>query len=90
MVRDDKLQVVKTLSESETASFNSYWGTKTTVTMPWGSQGSRVVLDVTRGHGGGRWFYWTNGYLQVVSIPARPVYRIADPEAFNRLLGLHR
>ena len=43
-------------------------------------------LDIQAGHLSGRWLYNKQGYLATLSYRLKPMYKVEDPAAFNKLI----
>ena len=90
-VRDAQFKVVKQLTASELAAFERHWSSKVEVKASLEDAGGRhFKLDVERGEKGNRWLYQTSGYVEVLSVLKKPVYRVREPESFNELIGAKR
>jgi hypothetical protein len=87
-VRDADYEVVKVLAPDEVAEFRRQWEDKQEVKAPPSDvEGQHFKLDIERQDSGGRWLYQTTGYVRLLSKEAKPIYKVQDPEAFNRLIG---
>jgi hypothetical protein len=87
-IRDDKFEVVKELAPADLSEFQRQWSEKAIAKVSLSDVGGmHFKLDVGRGGSGERWLYQTTGYVQVLSKQESPVYKLPDPEAFNRLIG---
>jgi hypothetical protein len=90
-VRDDQFEVVKVLTPAERAEFQRYWDQKQEVKAALADVGgAHFALDIKCEESGGRWLYKTTGYVQFLSKKVTPVYKLRDPEAFNKLIGAVR
>jgi hypothetical protein len=88
-VRDANFDVVKVLSPAELAEFTRLWENKQEVQASLNNVGGQhFKVDIDRQQkSGGRWLYQTTGYAQYLDPLAQPVYKLQEPEAFNRLIG---
>jgi hypothetical protein len=87
-VRNGSFELVKTLTSApDLAAFDALWSDKT-VREPASRSGLVYKIDVERGGHSVRWLYDPAGFLQVLSAGRTPVYEIAAPQAFNRLLAI--
>jgi len=88
-VRDADFRVVKVLAPDELVAFRQHWENKQEVKGILFKIGPQhYKLDVERQDTGARWIYQTTGYVQVLSKFGKPpVYKLQDPETFNRLIG---
>jgi len=92
-VRDAGFDVVKVLTPAELASFRPHWENKKEVKGSFSKAsfsklgGEHVWLDIEHQHSDARWLYRTTGYVRMLSKKAKPVYKLQDPKAFNRLIG---
>ena len=87
-VRDAEFQVVKVLGPAELSEFRRHWENKQEVEAALSNVGGQhFKIDVDRRGAGDRWLYQTTGYVQVLDPWKTPVYKLQDPEAFNRLIG---
>jgi hypothetical protein len=90
-VRDAHFDLVKELPPSELSEFQRQWENKQVVeTPPSDLGGEHYKVDVGHRGGGGRWLYYTTGHVQSLSHHVTPVYKLSDPEAFNKLIGAHK
>lgn len=83
-------KVIKELTASEVADFERAWSAKMAVDNSLNNVGGEhFKLDIEMGgKSGDRWLYQTTGYVQVLAVKGgKPVYKLQDPEAFNRLIG---
>jgi hypothetical protein len=87
-VRNAQFEVVKILAPSELPEFAWQWENKRKVEASPGSLGGQhLKLDVQRQGSNGRWLYQTTGYVHLLSMQTQPIYRLPEPETFNRLIG---
>ena len=87
-VRNANFDVVKTLTPSELPEFTRLWDSKEQVDVERKKVGgTHFKLDIMRTNRDGRWLYWSTGYVWLLDVFPHPVYRIREPEAFNRLIG---
>jgi hypothetical protein len=87
-VRDTEFREVKVLTAGELAEFRQQWKNKQEVKASLSEVGGQhFKLDIARQGTGDRWLYQTTGYVQLLSMQATPVYKLQDPQAFNRLIG---
>ena len=90
-VRDANFQVVKVLSPAELVDFTRLWENKQEVQASLNSvEGQHFKVDITRQQSSARWLYQTTGYAQYLDPLAQPVYKLQEPEAFNRLIGVKK
>lgn len=90
-VLDAEFKLVKALSEAELVAFTTHWDARQRVQAPSLPRfhEHHFKLDLRGGRRAqGRWLYDGSGHLQRLSHHWQPVYRVADPEAFNRLIGV--
>jgi hypothetical protein len=87
-VRDAEFEVVKVLTPAELAAFRRHWENKKEVKVSFSKLGGEnFPLDIQRLYSSQRWVYKTTGYVRVLSKKVKPVYKLQDPKAFNRLIG---
>jgi hypothetical protein len=89
-VRDQDFQLVKTLTSArDLAVFNELWSAKT---VQESASGSRFLykIDVERGGCSVRWLYDLAGFLQVLTVTRTPLYGLAAPQVFNKLLAIDK
>ena len=89
-ILDEHFRLVKVLDAAEVAEFERAWEEKEETDAVSGDAGGlHFKIDIERaGASGNRWLYRSTGVAQVLTMKAgRPVYRLQDPEAFNRLIG---
>jgi hypothetical protein len=81
-------EVVKKLTPQELTAFNRHWNGKTKVSGSLSSGGgSPFTIDVKTEDSSGRWIYYTSGLVTPLSKKVVPVYKVPDPQEFNRLIG---
>lgn len=83
-------KVIKELTAGELADFERAWSAKTAADNTLNNVGGEhFKLDIEKGgRSGDRWLYQTTGYVQVLAVKGgKPVYKLQNPEAFNRLIG---
>lgn len=90
-IRDEKFDVVKELDPAELSVFQQQWSEKV-ITNPTLSEvgGLHFKLDIGCGDTSERWLYQTSGHIQKLSKQDSPVYKLPNPEAFNRLIGANK
>src|SRR4029450_6091143 len=87
-VSDKQAQVVKVLAPAERAEFQHHWDNKQEVKTPLAEVGGECFkLDIKREDSGGIWLYMTTGYVQLLTKKVTPMYKLRDPESFNKLIG---
>jgi hypothetical protein len=89
-VCDADFKVVKQLAPTELPEFERAWSAKTTVDSSLNNVGGRhFKLDIEKGSDAGdRWLYQTTGYVQVLAVKGKePVYKLQNPQAFNKIIG---
>jgi hypothetical protein len=88
-VRDARFEVVKVLTTAELSEFQRQWGNKEDIEATLSNVGGQLFLiDIDRKRPGDRWLYQTTGYVQMLNKgPKTPVYKLRDPDAFNKLIG---
>jgi hypothetical protein len=84
-------QVLVIEQESKLKEFETHWSTKRSTGRT--SEGTvatdfQYYLDVHAKAGGGRWIYSRAGLVAKLDPLAQPLYQVAAPEDFNRLLGI--
>jgi|GEM_PF-5390454 len=83
----DEPQVIKVLAPAERADFQRLWDDKQKVKSALADvDGESFFLDIKCEDSGGRWIYKTTGYAQILSKMVTPVYKLRDPESFNKLI----
>ena len=89
-VRDARFEVVKVLTPAELSEFQRQWGNKEEVEATLSNVGGEhFKIDIDRKRHGDRWLYQTTGYTQMLNKgPKMPVYKLRDPGAFSRLIGV--
>ncbi len=81
-------QVIKVLSPEEIKLFEQHWERKSMVDVHLRDVGGRhYKLDISHKGSGNRWLYQSTGYVQVLSVQVKHVYKIQDEESFNKLIG---
>jgi hypothetical protein len=81
-------KVIKVLAPAERADFQRHWDNKQTVKSAFADVGGEnYFLDIKCEDSGGRWLYKTTGYVQFITKNVTPVYKLGDPESFNKLIG---
>ncbi|WP_146151809.1 hypothetical protein [Ahniella affigens] len=87
-VRHEVTGQTTSLDAAALERFNEQWRGKQ-VSASDGDPNWEARLDIAfAGESGGRWFYALNGDLQVLAMKHVTRYRVPNPEAMNRLLGL--
>jgi hypothetical protein len=90
-VRDAQFQIVKVLTPAELSEFRRQWENKQEVTATLSNVGGEHFnIDIDRRGAGDRWLYQTTGHVQLLDPWRTPVYKLQDPEAFNRLIGANK
>jgi hypothetical protein len=84
-------QVLVIEQESQLNEFNAHWSSKRSTGRT--NEGTQATdfpyyLDVRAKAGGGRWVYSRAGLVAKLDPLAQPLYQVAAPEDFNRLLGI--
>ena len=90
-VFDPNFAVVKTLaSRVELTEFRSHWSQKKKLDKN-SSVESRLQftykLDISASNKSARWLYQPDGQIVVLTKAKEPVFKIQEPEAFNKLIG---
>jgi hypothetical protein len=77
------------LAPEELAAFQQHWENKQEVEDTlFKIEPQHYKLDIEYQHPGARWIYHTTGYVEMLhKFGKQPVYKLQDPEAFNRLIG---
>jgi len=88
-VRDARFKEIKVLDAAELAEFETHWQRRKPVEVSLTSVGGdHYKLDIEHRNSGARWLYQTTGYVTALTVKkGRPVYRIPDANAFNKLIG---
>lgn len=89
IVRNQKFEIVKVIDDKTSLQqFEEIWKTKTKMKAPVTPKWS-FKLDIEGKGYGDRWFYDSQGYVQVLSKAKVPVYKIPASITFNSLIGTH-
>jgi hypothetical protein len=76
------------LSTAQVASFNELWAARTEVPVAFAdTQGTAIKLSIGYSGRGTIWLYKSSGYATVLTMGRTPVYKLADVEAFNKLIA---
>jgi hypothetical protein len=87
---DPDPQVLRTLaSAEELEAFTELWSTRVTLgNVPKPDASYRFYIG--RERRGDSWYYNPEGFVWMLTIQRKPLYRLPSPEAFNTLLGIER
>ena len=86
-VRDAAFAQVKALGPDELDAFARMWASKRPMDRAQAGGGTDYKLDIGTGGRSQRYLYYSSGLLTLLAKDVQPVYRVADPVAFNRLIG---
>lgn len=88
VVLDAAFAQVKVLSAAECESFGRMWqGRREVAGSAQDAGGTHYKLDVRGPRGSRRHLYYTSGRVALLAHNLQPTYVVADPQAFNRLIG---
>lgn len=87
-VRNASFDVVKELSSTEVREFERFWNQKTEV-VPFQVRpdNRHFKLDIGSGPKSERWIYHVTGHVWLLTKTVSPVYKIAEVERFNQIVG---
>ena len=87
-VLDAQFRPVSTLtSAADLAAFSGLWAARVEESSRT-SIAADYKIDIRSEGRSVRWLYDSEGFVQVLSVQQRPVYRLPSPAAFNALLGI--
>lgn len=86
-VRDADFAEVKVLDAAELDPFARMWASRHPVDLAQAEGGTHYKIDIGTGGRSQRYLYYTSGLVTLLAKNVQPVYRVADPAAFNRLVG---
>ncbi|MCR6686732.1 hypothetical protein [Pseudoxanthomonas sp.] len=86
-VRDADFAQVKALGPDELDAFARMWASKRRVDRAQAGDGTHYKLDIGAEGWSQRYLYYSSGLLTLLAKDVQPVYEVADPVAFNRLIG---
>ncbi len=86
-VRDADFAQVTALGPDELDAFARMWASKRRVDRVEAGGGTHYKLDIGAEGRSQRYLYYTSGLLTLLAKYVQPVYEVADPVAFNRLIG---
>lgn len=96
-VRNANFDVIKKLGADELYDFERHWAAKEATELDTNTSRSLLgdehfKLDIASQKYGGRWLYYTSGYVQLLAIKRKNVtiYKLNDVESFNRLIGVKK